>query len=67
MTRLDRQIIAAERALDAALKRRDTRSIHHAYAHLRTLRTKRLAREVRWNAIMAWLGPLGRIAKRNAA
>lgn len=64
---LDHQIIAAERALDAALKRRDTRSIHHAYNHLRALRTKRLRRDVRWNAVMSWLGPLGRIAKRNAA
>lgn len=58
---LDRQIIAAERAVDDALRRRDTRGSHHAINHLRALRTKRLRREVRRAAILAWLAPFGRI------
>lgn len=62
MTRLDRQIIEAERAVESAIRRRDTRASHHALNHLRALRTKRLRREARWSAIRAWLGPLGRIA-----
>lgn len=58
---LDLQIIAAERAVTDAIRRRDTRASHHAINHLRALRTKRLRRENRWSAIRAWLGPLGRI------
>lgn len=62
MTRLDRQILAAECAVDAAFRAKDTRRIHASLNALRALRHERLRRELFWRNLRAWLGPLGRIA-----
>lgn len=59
---INRRIIAAESAVDTAIRRRDTRKLHHALNELKVLRTERLKREARWRAVMSLFGTLGRTA-----